>query len=267
MIAFHMKITRIPTLFGAVASSLALTTLSPAITVVVSGTNNQPVVDFLNANFSNITTLKSGDYSDFINVPALKADVDAADVVIIGRILSSAAYDNATRSAAFNGLTVPLVSLTSYVTRTAGARLSWESGAVNNTTPLTGNETTLTTAGAALFGGTAGQTVDWFDGTANFNAAGTGTVGTGEILATIGGNILAAHWAAGATSAGGVTFAADRLLFNMQDAAGLVLPNASGSQALVTALDAYTPLTAVPEPSSAGIALASLGLLAMRRRR
>lgn len=249
------------------AISLAAAAPTQAITVVLSGTNNVALENWLNANFANITTLHSGNYSNFIGDATQLAQVNSADVVIIGRILSSAEYAFADRAAAFNALTVPLVSFTSYVTRPDGNRLGWESGAVNTTSPLTGAETTLTAAGAAVFGGTAGSTVDWYDGVANLNAAGTGTVGTGEILATINGNILAAHWGPGTTSAGGATFPDDRLLFNLQDASGLVFPNAAGQQALINSLVAYTPLIAVPEPSVTLFSLGALGLLALRRRR
>lgn len=240
---------------------------SQAITVLLSGTSNAPLEAFLNAKFSNITTLKSGDYSNFANDAVLKADVDSADVVIIGRILSSAGYGDAVKAAAFNAITVPVVSFTSYVTRPDGNRLGWEGGPVIGTNPVTDAESSLTLLGATVFGGVQGA-VDWYDGTANFNAAGTGSLGGGELLASIGGSTLAAHWSTGSLSAGGVVFPADRFLFNLQDASGLVLPNAAGQDALVRALTTYTRLIAVPEPSTASMSgLAALGLLAANRRR
>lgn len=249
---------------------LAAPVSSKAVNVVLSGTNNAALESWLNTNFSNITSLKSGDYSNFVNNPTQQADITAADVVIIGRILTSTAYGATGVAAAWNAIGAPVVSFTSYVTRPDGTRLNWESGPVIGTNPVTGSETTLTPAGAGAFGGSANSTVDWYDGTANFNASGTGTVGTGEVLATLNGSILSAHWAAGSQSAGGVTFAADRFLFNLQDASGLVLPNAAGQAALIKALDLYTPLTAnpVPEPSATAAAgLAGLGLLITRRRK
>lgn len=248
--------------------SLAAPTSSQAINVVLSGTNNTALATWLTTNFPNITSLKSGDYSNFVNTPAQAADIAAADVVIIGRILTSTAYGATGVAAAWNAINVPVVSFTSYVTRPDGTRLNWESGPVNTASLLTGSETTLTAAGAGVFGGSASSTVDWYDGTIAMNAVGTGTVGTGEVLATINGNILSAHWAAGSQSAGGTTFTADRFLFNLQDASGLVMPNATGQAALIAALDAYTPLTAVPEPSTALVSgLAGLGLLTARRRK
>ena len=57
----------------AAAAALVLLAAAPqaqAINVVVSGTANGPVETFLNANFSNITSLKSGDYSNFAGNPA-----------------------------------------------------------------------------------------------------------------------------------------------------------------------------------------------------
>lgn len=235
--------------------------------MVISGTVNGPMETFLNANFSNITSLKSGDYSNFIGNPAQQADIAAADVVIIARILSSAAYSDAARSAAWNAISVPVVSFTSYVTRPDGNRFGWESGGTNNMFSSTGLETTITAAGAAVFGGVANSTVNWYEGDAVFNAVGTGTVGGGQILATLGGGTLAAHWSAGAASAGGVIFPADRLLFNLGDTGGIVFPNAAGTAAMIRAIDAYTPLTPVPEPTAALSAAAGLGMLALRRRR
>lgn len=251
----------------ALAASLSVVPDSQAITVVLSGTNNAALQTWLSSNFSNITTLHSGDYNDFINNPAQLAQVNAADVVIIGRILSSVAYGDVARAAAFNTLNKPLVSFTSYVTRPDGNRLGWESGPVNGAASATGLETTITAAGAGVFQIPSGTTVDWYDGAAAFNAAGTGTVGGGDILATIGGSIMAAHWNPGTASAGGVVFPDDRLLFNLQDAGGLTFPNAAGQLALIRALQAYTPLVAVPEPSVTLSGLAAAALFASRRRR
>ncbi|HHY86202.1 MAG TPA: PEP-CTERM sorting domain-containing protein [Verrucomicrobia bacterium] len=242
--------------------TVGLASSSHGANVVVSGTDlagNQPILDFLQANFADIN-LTFGDYSDPATIPA------GTDVFIVGRILTSGAYDNAENSATFNSLDIPIVAFTSFVTRTAGNRWSWESGPTAGAS-VDGDEVIITAAGASIFGSEGAA--DWWttatSGT-GFNAAGTGTVGTGEILATIGGNILVAGWRAGDMSAGGVTFTANRLLFNLPDSnpnppAVAVLPDTlAGQQALISALAAYTPLQVVPEPSSA--ALLGMGALA-----
>jgi hypothetical protein len=249
--------------FGVTSSGLAAN-------VVVSGTDqagDQPILDFLQSNFQNVN-VTFGNYSDPATIPA------GTDVFIVGRILSSGAYDNAANSATFNALDIPVVAFTSFVTRTAGNRWAWESGPTAGAS-VVGDETTITDAGAGIFG--AAVAADWWTtGTSGtgFNAAGTGTVGTGDILATIGGNNLVVGWNAGDTSAGGATFGANRLLFNIPDSSPnppsvAVLPDtAAGQNALIAALSAYTGLTVVPEPSS--ISLLGMGALAlifrMRRR-
>jgi hypothetical protein len=243
---------------GAASSSLG------AVNVTLSGTDlagNQPIINFLNSNFQGVN-VTFGDYSNPANIPV------GTDVFMVGRVLSSGAYDNLANSATFNALNIPVVSFTSFVTRTLGNRWSWESGPTGGG-DVSGNETTLTLAGTSVFGGSAGDTADWWtvgsSGTA-FNASGTGTVGTGNILATIGGNNLVAAWTPGQQSAGGATFTANRLLFNLPDSAFggagnlAVLPDTeAGKQALISALTLYTPLQ-VPEPSS--LALLGLGALA-----
>jgi hypothetical protein len=246
--------------FGVASSSLG------AVNITLSGTDlagNQPIINFLNSNFQGVN-VTFGDYSNPANIPA------GTDVFIVGRILGSFAYANAANSQIFNNLTIPVVSFTSFVTRPDGDRWAWHStGTVGG--DVSGSETTITGAGASLFGGEG--TADWFTiGTSGtgFNALGSGTVGTGSILATIGGNILVAAWESGQQSAGGVTFSANRLLFNLPDSqpnppALAVLPDTiAGQQALISALTTYTPLQ-VPEPSS--FALLGLGALAAIRGR
>jgi hypothetical protein len=243
---------------------------SHAVNISLSGTDlagNQPIIDFLTNNFQGVT-VTHGDYSDPANIPA------GTNVFIIGRRLGSGAYANATNSATFNALTIPVVSFTSFVTRTLDGRWAWESGGTGGG-DVTGAETTITAAGTAVFGATTPD--DWWttatSGT-GFNALGTGTVGTGNILATMGGNILAAAWEPGQQSAGGATFTANRLLFNLPDSnpnppSFAVLPDtAAGRQALINALARYTSLQPVPEPSSLMLLLgATCAGGFMRRRR
>jgi hypothetical protein len=237
------------------------------VNIALSGTlaaNNQPIVDFLTGNFADVT-VTFGDFSNPATIPA------GTDVFIVGRILSSGAYDNAVNSAIFNSLNIPVVAFTSYVARTEGSRWSWHQGSVNNALDVGGDETTITAAGAPLLG--AAGAADWWTvgtGGTGFNAAGVGPgVGTGSVLATIGGSLLVAAWEPGQQSAGGVVFTANRLLFNLPDStfvdgSALLPDSTAGQQALLAALAAYTPLQIIPEPSS--IALLGMGVLMTIRR-
>ena len=266
----HPALTQLAAALLAVASAAS----SHAIVVSISGVgpagNDQVIIDFLNANFSNITTINYGDYSNPAAIPV------GTDLFMVGRRVFSGAYGNATNSAAFNALTIPVVAFTSYVTRPDGDRWAWHTGGAVGSS-LAGDETTVTAEGATVFG--AAGTFDWWGpltgGGTNVNAVSGGTVGEGTVLASIGGSVLAAHWNAGEQSGGGVAFGGDRLLFNLPDfdnAGAAEMPNTlAGQAALVAALDTFTPLTAnaIPEPSSfAALAgLAGLGFAASRRRR
>lgn len=217
---------------------------SQAIVVSVSGTEqagNQPIIDFISNNFQNVTAIHFGNYSNPANLPG------DTELLIIGRKLASSDYANAANSVTFNALTIPVVALTSYVTRTNDGRWGWHNGGASGGGGIAGSETTVTASGAAVFG--AAGTADWWsvtDSGSAFNSAGTGNVGQGQVLATIGGNILVAHWNAGQTNGTGAVFGGDRLLFNIPDTDGVGaagLPDtAAGQLALRNALDTYTPL-------------------------
>lgn len=275
----HMKIpqnsssSRFRLLVAAAALFAGVAVPAQATTVLISGTsqtNDQAIVDFFNNSFTNVTVT----YGDFSNYTANSAVIGAADVFVIGRSLNSTAYANSTNSASFNALTIPVVSFTSYVVRPDSGRWGWHSGAVAAAgASVSGSETTVTAAGATAFGTTAG-TADWFTqpSGSNFFGLGTGSVGDGDVLATIAGSILAAHWSSGQLSGTGVAFGGERLLFNVpQNGTATVMPTAEGQQALINALVAYTPLTttAIPEPSSCALFLGGAGFLftVLRRRK
>jgi autotransporter-associated beta strand protein len=234
-----------------VASALLLVGFSgpaQAIDIVWTGANqadDQALISFIQGNFSDVN-ITYGNFSDYTTNAAV---IEGADLFILGRQLASADYANATNSASFNALTVPVVAFTSYVTRPLDGRWGWHDGDIAAGLSTVGAETTVTAEGATAFGVAAGA-FDWLAEPTTFNAAGIGSVGGGEILATIGGNILAAHWDAGALSGTNATFGSERFLFNMSEAGtgGITyLPTASGQQALINALVAYTPLTAATQ--------------------
>ncbi len=241
-----------------------------AVNVVMSGTNaghDQPLIDFVNNNFTNITSFQYGNFSDPATIPL------GTDVFMVGRHLNSGEYNNATNSATFNALTIPVVSFTSFVSRTNGDRWSWHSGNTINASDASGNETTVTAAGASILGFSAGAH-DFHSTFASNEALGEGTVGTGTILATINGNILAAGWFAGEESAGGQVFGGDRLLWNVFQIAStgtdtVLADNLDGIIAMRNAVEHYTDLTAVPEPSTyaAIFGLVGFGAAILYRRR
>lgn len=203
---------------------------------------NQATIDFFSTNFLN-TTVASGDFSDTANA-SVRTAISNATVLVLTRTTSSAAYD--TNDAAFySGLTIPVIDLTSYTARSN--RLYWTGGDVSAQV-IDGNEATVTAAGAAVFG--AAGSFDWYSGTGSFDAAGIGTVGGGQILATIGSGHFVVGWQAGTTVASGMMQNGKRLLFNITGN-GNNLPNTvAGRQALKDAISAYTPLVQATNTTS-----------------
>jgi hypothetical protein len=280
-----MNSKRLPFIVKTAALLLAGTMSSSAVIVVLS--DGQPagsaLEGFFNSSFNNVTEIRHANFSlfsstatqDALNGTGAYAGFGAADVVIIGRSLASGDYD-LDASNGFNGLSIPVVSLTSYVARQDGDRLGWHGSGASTDKLIAGSETTITSSGASILGFAAG-TYDFItspDGSFNGLGGGTSAFGGGSILATIGGDTLAAYWAAGAapgnpTAANVATFPGPRLLFNLDNDVNGDLGNItpSGQQALISAIDFATPLNAVPEPASACLILAGVGLMAKRRRR
>lgn len=251
--------------------AIGLASSSQAVVVSITGaqlSTDQLIIDFINNNFSNVTAINYGYYTTAAAVPV------GTDVLITGRRVFSGDFANATNSAAFNAMTIPVVGLTSFITRPDGGRWGWSAGGAAGTT-VVGNETTVTAAGSAVFGPEGSY--NWWNtlsGTQldTFNAAtAAGLVGQGDVLATINGLILAAGWTTGELLANGEAAGGNRLLFNIPDldnAGAAGLPNTpEGQLALRNAIASYTSLIAVPEPSSSALLLGGLGALALRRRR
>lgn len=253
----------------AAAALFALVTVDTghAVNVAISGIQdggNQPIADFLTTHFQDVT-VTLGDYANPATIPA------GTDILIIGRRLASGSYDSDVNTPVFHNLTIPIVVMTSYVARPDGNRWGLHSGGATGGGPVSGDETTVTAAGAGVFGLPEGP-VDWWSGILGFDAAGTGDVGDGEILATIGGNILAALWEAGDLTGGGATLGGPRLLFNLPEvdgsgSAAFIPDTPAGIQALANAITATTGLVQVPEPSGAILMAGGLGCLVLRRRR
>jgi hypothetical protein len=169
-----------------------------------------PTVTWFRENFPG-ATVTPGNYADTTNA-AVRAAIEAADILVINRRTYSGGYD-AADAAYYATLSKPVIYLTSYVTRSS--RMAIEGG-LNAGVAVGGAETTVTAAGAAILGVAAG-TYDFY--TVGFDTLGTGSVGTGKRLATIGGNNLAVLWEVGDTDASGRTQAGKRLLYNV-DAIG-----------------------------------------------
>ena len=66
--------------------------------------------------FSNIGTVEHGDFAAYPAAGPAPWTMAAPDLVIIGRSLSSSAYDNGDADG-YNSMTIPMISFTSYVSR------------------------------------------------------------------------------------------------------------------------------------------------------
>ena len=192
-------------------------TTSHAMTILIDGdylwndAGGTAIVTWFQQNFPGATVTR-GSYSNTTDA-GIKATIEAADLLVINRRTYSGGYDLAD-GVYYSGLTKPVIFLTSYVTRSS--KIAFEGG-LNAGGGVDGAETTVTAAGAALFGVAVG-TYDFY--TVGMDTLGTGSVGTGKILATIGGNNLAVLWGVGDTDGSARVQAGKRLLYNVNAITG-----------------------------------------------
>jgi len=202
-------------------------------------TLNQPTVDFYKSAFPN-ATVTYGDYGNTGDA-AVQAALLGADLLVIARTNYSSDYNTDDDTYYNTYLTIPIIVHSSYFTRSS--RMNWEGGGEQGPA-IDGNETTVTAEGAKIFG--AEGTFDWWSGTGAFDRVGSGSVGTGKILATIGGYNAVVGWRPGDTNARGTTMLGNRLLFNFH-VNGSGLPNTdAGMKALLAAVKAYVMQTDIP---------------------
>ena len=287
-IPLAMKRTLLP-----LATALAISAQAPsahAMTILITGTTaanpNAPdeIEAFLMANLvlPAGTTFLKGNYANFANH---QATIESADIVIIGRTLSSADYQNGVADG-YNTLAIPVIALTSYVARPDGNRLGWHTTGATTNAPVAAFETAVTAAGSTIFGIASGL-ADFFEGNPGGDFNGLSnigfSVGGGTVLATIEGRLQSAYWAAGSAPGDPVAaspvgdpnfvFPGERFLFNLDNdvegGGAFTFQNLTpdGTAALVAGLSHVTGLAVIPEPSSALMAVVGIAACGLCRRR
>ena len=152
-----MKTNRNLTLLASLSAVALSTSSSSALVVMLSdlAPAGSPLETWIQSNFTNVTEIRHGNWAHFVNSADARNGTGAfagggpADVVIIGRSLSSGDYD-AGESDGYNSITIPVVSLTSYTVRTLNNRMGWHNSLATTTTLIAGAESTVTAAGASI---------------------------------------------------------------------------------------------------------------------
>jgi hypothetical protein len=282
----------------ATAANIAFVTFHPAddmpsAAAVTAGFNLAPDIGYTNlltANGHTVTRVLTEE--DKANVSSL----NSYDLVILGRSVNSGHYDEDLETAAWNGLTTPLISIGGYPLR--NNRLGYFTG--TGIPDTTGSVKLAVTdpshpifAGIALDG--ANTMVNDYAGIVNLPYApntpqrgisvntnpivpggvvlATTTVMTGTPPVATAGNVIAFLPKGTALATAPVdTLAGARLVFltgsredaNPSDKAGIYDLTADGATMF---LNAVNFMAAIPEPSTASLAMLALtGLGAMRRK-
>jgi len=252
---------------------------TPSTAAASAGFTNAPDKGYtalLAANGHNVTRFLSVDL-DVFAFPDLIAAFNTNDLVIVSRSVGSGQYELANETAAWNGLTVPLMSLNGYINR--ANRLGFNTG---NTIPdISSNPVRLRVIykGHPIFAGLAMDSsnlmVNPFAQFAVYTNATSGAVTTqrgisvvtspriagGTVLASVGtpgdvalGGMMIGEFPAGITSQRGDLLAAKRFVFltggreqagSSGETAGVFDLHPDGRQLF---LNAVTYLTTTPPP-------------------
>lgn len=216
-----------------------------------------------------------------VDTPATLGDADieqlnAADLVIVGRANSSSQFQG-DNGAIWNAqVTAPVIAMSGYIVR--DSRMRWVTASDLTDSGETQLEATIPDhpvfAGVSL---TDGKTTDPYNVMVDRGiSTNTNEPVNGSIIAVnpaVGAGLAVAEWPAGAVVGGDQVLAGYRMLFNAGsrepdgtgvDVAGMLDLTATGQLMFLNAVD---HALAVPEPSSALlVTLGGMLLLALRRR-